>query len=56
MTNRIVFVIVNSIFLQRPQKRGRGNQLIYRRLFKTKSIGSGSDPESWGRQTGRHLL
>ena len=28
----IVNVIVNSIFLKRPQKRGRGNQLIHRRL------------------------
>ena len=25
--------------IQRPQKRSRGNQLIHRRLFKTKSIG-----------------
>jgi len=33
-------------------KWSRGNQLIYRRLSKTKSIGSGSDPESQaGRQT-----
>jgi len=42
----IKIVIVNSTFLQRPQKRGRGNQLICRRLSKTKSIDSGSDPES----------
>jgi len=42
----IVIVIVNSVFLQRTQKRSRGNQLIHRRLFKTKSIGSRSDPES----------
>ena len=48
----IVTVIVSSIFLQRPQKRSRGNQLIHRRLSKTKSIGSGSDPESQaGRQS-----
>jgi len=48
----IVIVIVNSIFLQCPQKRSRGNQLIHRRLSKSKSIGSGSDPESQaGRQT-----
>ena len=40
------FVIVYSVFLQRPQKRSRGNQLILRRLSKTKSIGSRSDPES----------
>src|SRR6218665_3599710 len=31
---RIVIVIVNSIFLQRPQMRSRGNQLIHRRLQK----------------------
>ena len=42
----IVIVIVNSIFLQRPQERSRGNQLIHRRLSKTKSIGNRSDPES----------
>ena len=39
-------VIVNSRFLQRPQKRSQGNQVIHRRLSKTKSIGSGSDPQS----------
>src|SRR6218665_1237254 len=39
-------VIVNSRFLQRPQKRSHGNQLIDRGLSKTKSISSGSDPES----------
>src|SRR6218665_3248479 len=44
------FVIVNSRFLQRPQKRSRGNQFVHRRLSQTKSIGSWSDPES---QTGR---
>ena len=43
------FVIVISIFLQRPQKRSRGNHLIHRRLSKTKSIDS---PESQaGRQS-----
>ena len=44
----IMFEIVfgNSRFLQRPQKRNRGNQLINRRLSKPKLIGSGSDPES----------
>ena len=48
----IVIVIVNSRFLQRPQKRSRGNQRIHRRLSKTKSIGSGSDSESQaGRQS-----
>src|SRR6218665_2963656 len=44
--NLIRIIIVISIFLKRPQKRSRGNQLIHRCLFKTKSIGSGSDPES----------
>ena len=48
----IVIVIVNSIFLERPQKRSRRNQLIHRRLIKTESIGSGQDPESQaGRQS-----
>src|SRR6218665_3138385 len=41
-----VIVIVNLRFLQRPQKRSCGNQLIRRRLSKTKLIGSRSDPES----------
>src|SRR6218665_560722 len=44
-------VIVISRFLERPQKRSRRNQLIHRRLTKTKLIGSGQDPES---QSGRH--
>src|SRR6218665_2543957 len=45
-------VIVNSRFLQRPQKRSRRNQLIHRRLTETKSTGSGQDPESQaGRQS-----
>jgi len=48
----IVIVIVNSRFLLHPQKESRGNQLICRRLSKTKSIGSGSDAESQaGRQS-----
>ena len=47
-------VIVNSWFLEGPQKRSRRNQLIYRCLTKAKSIGSGQDPES-GRQTVRRL-
>src|SRR6218665_685151 len=48
----IIIVIVNSRFLERPQKRSRRNQLIHRRLTKTKSIGSGQDPESQaGRQS-----
>ena len=46
--------IVNSRFIERPQKRSRGNQFIYRRLNKTKSTVSGQDPESQaGRQSGR---
>jgi len=49
----IDIIIVISRFLQRPQKRSRGNQLIHRRLSKTKSIGSGSNPES---QAGRPSL
>ena len=48
----IVIVIVNSRFLERPQKQSRRNQLIHKRLTKTKSIGSGQDPESQaGRQS-----
>jgi len=35
-------MIVNSTFLQHPQKRNRGNQLIRRQLTRTKSIGTGS--------------
>src|SRR6218665_4160240 len=42
----VIIVIVNSRCVQRRQKRSCGDQLIYRRLSKTKSIGSGSDPES----------
>jgi len=50
-----VIVIVNSILPQRPQKRGRRNQLIHRRLSKSESIGSGSDPESQAsRQSDRY--
>src|SRR6218665_2081250 len=43
---QLQIVIVNSRFLERPQKRSRGNQLIHRRLTKTKLIGSGQDPGS----------
>ena len=32
----LLYVIVISRFLQRPQKRSRGNQFIHRRLSKTK--------------------
>ena len=39
-------VIVNSRFLEHPQKRSCGNQLIHRHLSKTKFIGSRTDPES----------
>ena len=35
-----LIVIVNFRFLERPQKRSRRNQLIHKRLTKTKSIGS----------------
>ena len=44
-------VVVNSRFLQRPQKRSRGNQLIHIRLTKTKSIGRGSRSRESDRQT-----
>ena len=45
-------ITVNSRFLERPQKRSCGNQLIHSRLTKTKSIDSGEDPESQaGRQS-----
>jgi len=48
----IVGLIVNSRFLERPQKRSRRNQLIHTRLTWTKSIGSGQDPENQaGRQS-----
>src|SRR6218665_2862088 len=40
-----MIVIINSRFLEHPQKQSRRNQLIHRRLTKTKSIGSGQDPE-----------
>ena len=54
--NKIVGLIVISIFLQRPQKRSRENQLIHRLLTRTKSIGSGQGPESQaGRQRVRRL-
>jgi len=36
-----VTVIVNSRFLQRPQKQSRENQIIHRRLTWTKLIGRG---------------
>lgn len=41
----LYIVIANSRFLQCPQKKSHGNQLIHRPLYKTKSIGSRSDPE-----------
>src|SRR6218665_364074 len=49
-TDRNRIVIINSRFIECPQKRSRGNQLIHRRLTRTKSIGSGQNPES-GRHT-----
>src|SRR6218665_382417 len=42
-SDRLVMVLVNSRFLERPQKRSCGNQLNHRRLTKTKSLGSGQD-------------
>jgi len=58
-------VIVNSRFLDIPQKRSRGDQLIHRHLTKTKSIGCGQNPESqasrlpwwivFGIETGREV-
>src|SRR6218665_1098343 len=49
----VLIVTVNPRFLELPQRRSRENQLIYRRLTRTKSIGSGQDPESQtGRQSG----
>jgi len=50
----IVILIVNSRFLQRPQKWSSGNQLIHRRLSKTKSICSGSEERI--RQADRQLI
>ena|SRR6218665_1301494 len=44
------FVIVISIFLQCPQKRSRGNQLIHIHLTRTISIGSWSRSRESGRQ------
>ena len=37
----IIIIIVNSRFLQRPQKRSHENQLIHQRLSKTNSTGRG---------------
>ena len=53
----IVIVIINSRFLEHPQKWNRGNQLIHRRLTRTKSIRSGQHPETResGTQTVRRL-
>ena len=52
MPKVFVIVFVNSRFLEHPQKRSHGNQLIHRRLTKTKSLGSSQDPESQaGRQS-----
>ena len=54
MNGKRGIVIVISRFLERPQKRSRRNQLIHRRLTKTKciSLGGGQDPES---QAGRQI-
>ena len=40
MRDNRTIVIVNSRFLQRPQKRSRKNQLIHRHLTKTILIGT----------------
>jgi len=45
MLNLLIIIVIVR-FLERPQKRSRRNQLIHRHLTKTKSIGSGQDPES----------
>lgn len=42
----ILIVIVNSRFPQHPKKRSSRDQLINRRLSRTKSMGGESDPES----------
>ena len=42
-----VIAIVNSRFLQRPEKRRYGNQLIHRHLIKTKSVGRRSSFREW---------
>src|SRR6218665_3740530 len=47
--NRIL--IINWRFLQRLRKRSSGNQLIHRRLSRTKLIGSGSGSRDSGMQT-----
>src|SRR6218665_1624744 len=47
--------IVNSIFLQRPQKRSRGNQFTYRPLSKTKIDRQLVRSSESGRQTVRRL-
>jgi len=50
-----IIVIVNLKLLQRPQKRSRGNQLIHRRLTKTKSIGRQRVKLQRGRQAGSQM-
>src|SRR6218665_3314360 len=50
--SRNSIVIVNSTFLERPQKRSHRNQLIHRRLTKRKAIDrQRSRPKESGRQT-----
>ena len=49
----IVIVIVNSRFLERTQKRSRGNQRIHRRLTKTKLFRQRSGSRESGSQTVR---
>jgi len=47
--------IVKSRFLQCPQKRSHGNQLIHRRLTRRKSIGRRKRSRESDRQTVRRL-
>jgi len=49
----VFIIIVNSRFLQCPQKWSCRNQLIHRRLSETKSIGKGSRSRESGRDAGR---
>jgi len=44
-SERKSFRVWHLLISQWINRRSRGNQLIHRRLYKTKSIGSRSDPE-----------
>jgi len=54
MASYFVIVIVNSRFLHCTHKRSRGNQLIHRRLSKTKSISYAVGQIQRVRQAGRY--